>query len=320
MSLFKQAKRTERKLRMAIAGVSGSGKTFTSLGLASLLGKSTAVIDTERSSSEIYSTKWPFLVCNLDSYHPQKYIDALNEAAKAGIETVVIDSLSHAWSGKDGALDQVSKAGKSFNAWSKVTPLQDKLMDTILKYPGHVICTMRRKTSYEQSRDDNGKLSITKTGMASIQREGVDYEFDIFATMDGQNNMTIEKSRCPELSGEIFAHPGEEVSSIIKRWLDGESQGSPKLEEASVPMPTLPPKEAPVPMPTSPPKSNLPDKAVNSLSKLFAGKEEMVVKFLKIKGQIKDGESWQNMTPEYASKIIATPSAFLSSVVATCKG
>tara|TARA_B100000902_G_scaffold137222_1_gene135430 strand:- start:307 stop:1242 length:936 start_codon:yes stop_codon:yes gene_type:complete len=309
MSLFKQAKRSDRKLRMAIAGVSGSGKTFTSLGLASLLGDSTAVIDTERSSSEIYSTKWPFLVCNLDSYHPQKYIDALNEAAKAGVETVVIDSLSHAWSGKDGALDQVSKAGKSFNAWSKVTPLQDKLMDTILKYPGHVICTMRRKTSYEQSRDDNGKLSITKTGMASIQREGVDYEFDIFATMDGQNNMTIEKSRCPELSGEIFAHPGEEVSNIIKKWLEGESQSSPKLKK---------PKEKDVPMPTLPPKSSLPEKAVNDLSKLFAGKEDMVIKFLKIKGQIKEGETWQQMTSEYASKVLQSPSVFLASVVAQC--
>lgn len=314
MSLFKEAKRTERKLRMAVAGVSGSGKTYTSLGLASLLGKSTAVIDTERSSSEIYSTKWPFLVCNLDSYHPQKYIDALNEAAKAGIETVVIDSLSHAWSGKDGALDQVSKAGKSFNAWSKVTPLQDKLMDTILKYPGHVICTMRRKTSYEQSRDDNGKLSITKTGMASIQREGVDYEFDIFATMDGQNNMTIEKSRCPELSGEIFAHPGEELSSIIKKWLDGESQTKPKLKEpkAKAKVEEQKQEEKDVPTPT------LPSKAVNDLSKLFAGKEDMVIKFLIIKGQIKKGETWRNMTSEYASKILQAPSNFLAVVVSQC--
>ena len=218
---------------MAVAGVSGSGKTYTSLGLASLLGNSTAVIDTERSSSEIYSTKWPFLVCNLDSFHPQKYIDALNEAAEAGIETVVIDSLSHAWQGKDGALDQVSKAGKSFNAWAKVTPLQDKLMDTILKYPGHVICTMRRKVSYEQTRDERGKTTVTKTGMASIQRDGVDYEFDIFATMDGQNNMTIEKSRCPELSGELFAQPMEELAKIIKRWLNGGDPPAPKLEKAT---------------------------------------------------------------------------------------
>jgi hypothetical protein len=309
MALFKEAKRAERKLRMAVAGVSGSGKTYTSLGLASLLGNSTAVIDTERSSSEIYSTKWPFLVCNLDSFHPQKYIDALAEAAEAGIETVVIDSLSHAWQGKDGALDQVSKAGKSFNAWAKVTPLQDKLMDAILKYPGHVICTMRRKVSYEQSRDERGKTTVTKTGMASIQRDGVDYEFDIFATMDGQNNMTIEKSRCPELSGELFAQPMEELAKIIKRWLGGGETAAPKLEK---------PKENVKPAPKPKVATKIPDKVVGVLSKLFAGKEAMVIKFLTVKGQIQEGEGWLSMSPEYAGKIIGSPTVFLSSVVAQC--
>jgi len=309
MALFKEAKRAERKLRMAVAGVSGSGKTYTSLGLASLLGNSTAVIDTERSSSEIYSTKWPFLVCNLDSFHPQKYIDALSEAAEAGIETVVIDSLSHAWQGKDGALDQVSKAGKSFNAWAKVTPLQDKLMDAILKYPGHVICTMRRKVSYEQTRDERGKTTVTKTGMASIQRDGVDYEFDIFATMDGQNNMTIEKSRCPELSGELFAQPMEELAKIIKRWLGGGEAAAPKLEK---------PKEKVKPAPKPKVATKIPDKVVGVLSKLFAGKEAMVIKFLTVKGQIQEGEGWLDMSPEYAGKIIGSPTVFLASVVAQC--
>jgi hypothetical protein len=307
--MFKKAERQNRKLRMAIVGVSGGGKTYTALKLASYLGSSTALIDTERSSAEIYSAEYEFDVAQLDNFHPQNYIDAINQAADGGYEVLIIDSLSHAWMGKDGALDLVNKHGKSFNAWGKVTPLQDKLLDTMLGYPGHVITTMRQKQSYSQEKDAKGKISVAKVGLATVQRDGIDFEFDVFGSMDTMNNMTIEKTRCPSLAGQMYARPGEELAKELLAWLEtGEPVEAAKFEK---PEPELEPELL---------ASHKLDEAIrNKLSELFVGKEIVVQKFMVMRGQIKDGETWQSITPTYADSILQKPDVFLSTAISHVK-
>jgi len=297
--MFKKAKRASRKLRMAIAGIAGSGKTYTALTLASRLGKKVALLDTERSSAEIYSTLFEFDVAQLSSHHPQKYVDAINEAAKAKYDVMIIDSLSHAWIGREGALDLVSKQGKTFNAWGKVTPLQDKLIDTIMSFPGHVIATLRMKQAYEQAKDDKGKITVAKIGLATQQRDGIDYEFDLFGVMDALNNLTIEKSRCPALAGQLFAQPGEELAGIILHWLkSGE-------EEEVVFAPAV--------------NGTLDGELREKVSAIVKGNEELVHKFLQMKGQINGEQTWQNMTMDYALRITDQPKEFLSCVAAVSK-
>ena len=299
--MFKKAKRTSRKLRMAIAGIAGSGKTYTALSLGSRLGKKVALLDTERSSAEIYSTTFGFDVAQLSSHHPQKYVDAINEAAKAKYDVMIIDSLSHAWMGREGALDLVSKQGKTFNAWGKVTPLQDKLIDTMMSYPGHVIATMRMKQAYEQEKDAKGKLSVAKIGLATQQREGIDYEFDLFGVMDALNSLTIEKSRCPALAGKLFAQPGEELAGIIQNWLDAGEDDEVVFAPAANSNFTL--------------EGELREK----VSAIVKGNEELVHKFLQMKGQIKGDQTWQDMTKDYALRITDKPKEFLSCVAAVSK-
>lgn len=304
--MFKKAKRASRKLRMAIAGIAGSGKTYTALSLANRLGKKVALLDTERSSAEIYSTLFEFDVAQLSSHHPQKYVDAINEAAKAKYDVMIIDSLSHAWMGREGALDLVSKQGKTFNAWGKVTPLQDKLLDTIMTFPGHVIATMRMKQAYEQAKDDKGKITVAKIGLATQQREGIDYEFDLFGVMDALNNLTVEKSRCPALAGKLFAQPGEELAGIILQWLkSGE-------EDEVVFAPAATSNAA-----TS--NGTLEGELREKVSAVVKGNEELVHKFLQMKGQIKGDQTWQNMTKDYALRITDKPKEFLSCVAAVSK-
>jgi len=286
---------------MAIAGIAGSGKTYTALRLASELGSRVALLDTERSSAEVYSDKFNFDVAQLDTHHPQNYVDAI-KAAEADYDVLIVDSLSHAWMGRDGALDLVGKQGKSFNAWGKVTPLHNLLLDTLLSYPGHLIATMRMKQAYEQEKDAKGKISVAKIGLATQQRDGIDYEFDLFGVMDVMNNITIEKSRCPELSGMVFSRPGEELASIIKTWLYSEA--------------------APEAAPEVKPEVNgnidaaLTASAKEKLSQLFSGKELLIHKFLVMRGQIKDGETWQSISQNYADSILDKPEVFLSTAVA----
>ncbi len=220
---FKKAKKLQRKLRMALMGPSGSGKTYTALTFATELaphGGKIALIDTERGSAALYSDKFNFDACDLDTFDPQNYIDAIAAAAQAGYDVLIIDSLSHAWSGEGGVLDQVSRRGGDFSQWGKVgTPLQNKLIKAILDAPMHVIVTMRVKTEYAVEQDDKGKMKPKRIGLGAVQRDGVEYEFDIIGTIDIQNNLTIEKTRMDSIVGETITKPGREFARRIMAWL-----------------------------------------------------------------------------------------------------
>ena len=70
--MFKKAEKTQSRLRLALCGPAGSGKTYTSLALASELGR-VAVLDTERGSASKYADRFAFDVVELEDYHPHKY-------------------------------------------------------------------------------------------------------------------------------------------------------------------------------------------------------------------------------------------------------
>src|SRR5690606_31243306 len=157
-----------------------------------------------------------FDVCELESFSPRAYVDAIHAAAAAGYPVLVIDSLSHAWSGKDGALEQVerraSNAAGKFGAWREVTPMHNELVDTILGYPGHVIATMRVKTEYLVEENERGKKTVRKVGLAPVQRDGMEYEFDLVGDMDHAHTLTVTKTRCSALDGKAIRRPGADVA------------------------------------------------------------------------------------------------------------
>ena len=92
-------------------------------------------------------------------------------------------------------LDQVNKrGGNSFtDGWGKVgTPLQNRLMDAMLNAPLHIIATMRVKSEYVIEPDERGKSVPRRIGLKEVQREGVEYEFDLVGLLDLSNTLTIE--------------------------------------------------------------------------------------------------------------------------------
>src|SRR5438105_1436970 len=90
MSMFKPATKKQSKLRLALTGPSGSGKKFSALSIASGLGERIAVIDTEHGSASLYADKFKFDVCNLESFSPDAYVEALKGAEEAGYDVVII--------------------------------------------------------------------------------------------------------------------------------------------------------------------------------------------------------------------------------------
>ena len=229
--MFKQAVKTESKLRLAIAGPSGSGKTYTALALAAALvpGGKVAVVDTEHGSAAKYADLFAFDVAPAaPPYHPDGLIKLATFAANNGYDVVIVDSVSHYWSGAGGVLDLKEEAERrmrnpnSYTAWKDVTPIHQRMVDTLVAIPAHVIVTMRSKQDYILV-ERNGKQVPQKVGMAPVQRDGFEYEFDVMLDMDIENVGRVMKTRCPALTGKAFDKPGADVAQILRDWLAGAS-------------------------------------------------------------------------------------------------
>jgi hypothetical protein len=231
MTLFHKATKTQKRLRLSLYGVSGSGKTYSALALAKGLGGKVAMIDTERGSASAYANLFAFDTLEMvPPFSPAAYVAAIKAAEAEGYDILIIDSLTHAWSGAGGALEMVDNAAKrsqsqnSYTAWRDVTPEHNRLIDAIIGSKCHIIATMRSKAEYVLEEDSRGKKVPKKKGMAPIQRDGMEYEFDVVAEMTSDNEMVIQKTRCPELSGQIIAKPNGATSATLRAWL---SDGAP---------------------------------------------------------------------------------------------
>lgn len=245
MSFFTPATRDKIYLRLAIDGPSGAGKTVTALrfaqGLTQRFGGQIAVVCTERGSARKYvgedfgEGRIEFDVLELASFSPTEYTAAVAAAAKGGkYSTLVIDSLSHAWEGKDGALETVDRKGKA-TGWKDVTPMHRRMVDAMISAPLHVLATMRSKTEYVYETDpQTGKPTPRKVGMAPVQRPGMEYEFDVYGSMDWSHMLTITKTRCPAIDGVLTAKPGAAFLQPVLDWLDVGTKAAPISGKATV--------------------------------------------------------------------------------------
>ncbi len=234
-------------LRMGLVGPSGSGKTYTALKVATELGfQKVGILDTENRSARRYARAFSrrFVALELEHFSPRDYIAGIQTAVDAGIEVLVIDSLSHAWMGKGGVLEMVDQStrrqsrggsGSSFNGWREVTPEHNKLVEALVHAPLHLIVTMRVKTDYIVEKDDKGKSVPRKVGLAPVQREGLEYEFDVIAEISPEHEAVITKSRCPDLSDQVLPRPGGELARTLRAWLDGGGGGGPPEERPWTP-------------------------------------------------------------------------------------
>ncbi|OTG78515.1 AAA family ATPase [Acinetobacter sp. ANC 4558] len=224
---FKKAERKNAKLRLAIAGPTGAGKTFGALLLAKGIGGRIAVADTENSSAELYDDIVPFEHANIQPpYTPEKFIEVIKAAETAGFDTLILDSITHEWSGVGGCLEIVDKLasttfkGNSWGAWSQVTPRHRKFIDAMLQSSINIIVTLRSKMETIQT-NDNGKKRVEKVGMKAEQRDGIEYEFTtvLDLTHDNLAIATKDRTRLFLDSRQLSEHDG--VS--LKQWLSSGS-------------------------------------------------------------------------------------------------
>lgn len=243
--MFKKAERKKTRLKLALTGPSGSGKTFSALVLAKGLGGKVAFIDTENGSASLYSEMkegplagFEFDVLDLSPpFTTEKYIAAIEAAEKAGYETIIIDSLTHAWAGEGGLLQQKAQldARPNSNHWTNWGPIDKKdteLKNAYLHSTCHIICTMRSKMDYAQV-EVNGKKKVEKLGMAPVQRDGLEYEFTTVFDLANNNEAQTSKDRTTLFTGKFFKiteDTGKELLNWLNTGVDYVAPEKPKIE------------------------------------------------------------------------------------------
>jgi hypothetical protein len=83
--------------------------------------------------------------------------------------------------------------------------------------------TMRTKVEWVLEKDSNGRTMPKKIGTAAVQREGVEYEFDLVGEIDAEHRMVVTKSRFLALSDRSFDKADEGVGLLIAESLKGEA-------------------------------------------------------------------------------------------------
>lgn len=213
-----KATKFQRKLKMGIYGKSGSGKTYTALAIASGLGDRTLVVDTEGGSSGNYSGRFAFDMIHLDGDPmPATIIEAIKMGEDNGYDTVIIDSMSHAWYALLSQLQRESAKvrGNAYAAWKNVTPLQQVLIRKILNCRCHLICTMRSKMEYVEVTNESGKKNYEAVGSQPIQGKDIEYEFDMLIEMGKGNAAIVRKTRYEVFSGVAIEKPGVDFGQSI---------------------------------------------------------------------------------------------------------
>lgn len=208
---------------MGLSAVSGGGKTYSALHIAKgLCGdwSKIAIVDSE-NSADLYAHIGPFNVLPITApFPPEKYNEAIKTCEKAGMQVIIIDSISHLWDGKGGCLEIVENLGGKYQDWGKVTPRYQSFVETVLQSPCHIITTVRRKQDYDMIKDNNGKIKVEKVGLKEVTREGWEYELTTNLELDTHHMATASKDRTGLFTGRPAFMPSEETGKLIAAWCD----------------------------------------------------------------------------------------------------
>lgn len=241
MAGFKKAVRENIWVKTISIAPSGAGKTYSNLrmakGMAEEIEKETgeeariAFIESESKRSTYYADEFDYDILELKApFTPESYVDAIDEAIDAGYKILVIDSLSHEWSGKGGLLEIHSKmSGNSYTNWSKLTPRHEKFTDKLIDSPIHIFATVRGKDKYVLE-EQNGKQVPRKVGVGYQQREDLEYLFTVAFTLEQDThyfNTVKDNTHLFEDRHEILV---EQDGISLYKWATGGDVKSKKAE------------------------------------------------------------------------------------------
>jgi len=160
---------------------------------------------------------------NYPAYSPEEYIKAIKECENAGYDVIIIDSLTHEWSGSGGCLELANKLGGYPKGWQKVTPMHDQFIEAILQSKCHIISTCRSKQAYAM---DEVTKKVTKQGLEPQQRDGLDYEMTTCFVLNQAHIAEANKDRTNMFDGKAYTLD-EKIGQMFIDWLNSGAEPIP---------------------------------------------------------------------------------------------
>ncbi|WP_374440421.1 AAA family ATPase [Epilithonimonas sp.] len=235
---IRKAKRGGSKAIIGIAGVSGSGKTYTALKIARGMVNNPSKIgflDTENKRGSLYADilDGPFLIADLyPPFSPSRFSTAIKEFQEAGVEVLVIDSVSHEWESEGGCEDIANlplTQGKKMANWVGAKREHKSFINTLLQCNMNVITCLRarEKTDF---KDPNKPVSL---GIQPICEKNFMFEMTASMLMENEGKkQTFLK--LPFYLKDAFGNGndylGEKTGKALIKWLNTGEKEDPEIK------------------------------------------------------------------------------------------
>lgn len=233
---IKKVQREGARLIIGIAGVSGSGKTRTAIelayGLAGGNAEKIGFLDTENRRGSLYADVLPapFLIGDLYApFSPQRYIDAIHEFQRAGVEVLIIDSVTHEWEGTGGCQEIAANTTSRMADWKKAKAEHKRFMNAMLQCDMHIICCIRarEKTDFKDPRNP------VNLGLQPIQEGNFMFEMTASVMMHEMGSRQ-DVLKCPAellpILGRGAGYITQSDGSALRGWIMGAKQLDPEVE------------------------------------------------------------------------------------------
>jgi hypothetical protein len=231
MGFGKLAVRSQAKLKIALEGPPGVGKTYSALLMAKELSTGKIGLLDSENGRALKAAGQPGIP--KEWHHEpmadptvQDYLDRTDAAEADGVDVLIYDSWSHSWMAALEAVDAMG-GNKFSNGWKAVSPLVKKLIRKMLAYPGHNIATMRVDTDWAMEKDDKGKVVPQKIGLKTVAGKGVDYEFDWVLRFVGGNKLVVMKTTNEALLAKDSIVDRADLPKIARRLVEWLNEGAP---------------------------------------------------------------------------------------------
>lgn len=256
---FRPAARENVGLIIGMFGASGSGKTYSSMRLASGLskGKPFVVIDTESRRALHYADMFKFDHGEIHApFRPDTYVEAILAADKAGYPVIVVDSCSHEWAGEGGILDWQEDeldrmAGDDYRkreackmaAWIKPKMSHKQMVQRLLQVKAHLILCFRAEEKSGMEKDKNGKTVIVQKGWQPICEKNMPYELTMsfMLTPDAPGMPNPVKLQEQHKAAIKLDKPiDENAGKLLAAWAEGKKPEPKETPKQSAPQAATP--------------------------------------------------------------------------------
>lgn len=254
------AQRAGARLVVGISGISGSGKTLTALllayGMTAGDGSKIGLLCTENRRGRLYADRstyelaakqlgipvaqvTPFLVGDMEPpFSPARYEQAILQFQQAGVEILVIDSVSHEWEGTGGC-EEIAERGavRGMKDWKTAKGEHRKFMNTMLSSDMHIFACIRAREKVKIERNAQGKTEVVPLGIMPVCEKNFMFELTVSMMMwsGGTAREVVKTSGTDAIFGQAGHHTGyltAEHGQQLRAWVDGAQQLDASVERA----------------------------------------------------------------------------------------